>query len=29
MKDLPFAFASPEWSNEKGIGAALGFRLFG
>lgn len=29
MKDLPFAFASPEWSNEKGIGAALGFRLNG
>lgn len=29
MKDLPFAFASPEWSNEKGIGAALGFRLLG
>ncbi|MDR1528994.1 MAG: anaerobic carbon-monoxide dehydrogenase catalytic subunit [Burkholderiales bacterium] len=29
MKDLPFAFVSPEWSNEKGIGAALGFRLLG
>lgn len=29
MKDLPFAFASPEWSNEKGVGAALGFRLLG
>jgi len=26
---LPFAFASPEWSNEKGVGAALGFRLMG
>ena len=26
---LPFAFASPEWSNEKGIGAALSFRLLG
>lgn len=29
IKDLPFAFASPEWSNEKGLGAALGFRLLG
>jgi anaerobic carbon-monoxide dehydrogenase catalytic subunit len=29
IKDMPFAFASPEWSNEKGIGAALGFRLNG
>lgn len=29
IKNMPFAFASPEWSNEKGIGAALGFRLFG
>jgi carbon-monoxide dehydrogenase catalytic subunit len=27
--DLPVAFASPEWSNEKGIGAALSFRLLG
>ncbi len=26
---LPMAFSSPEWSNEKGIGAALGFRLLG
>jgi anaerobic carbon-monoxide dehydrogenase catalytic subunit len=26
---LPIAFSSPEWSNEKGIGAALGFRLLG
>lgn len=26
---MPFAFASPEWSNEKGVGAALGFRLLG
>ncbi|NTW52826.1 MAG: anaerobic carbon-monoxide dehydrogenase catalytic subunit [Chlorobiaceae bacterium] len=26
---LPLAFSSPEWSNEKGIGAALGFRLLG
>jgi carbon-monoxide dehydrogenase catalytic subunit len=29
IKNMPFALASPEWSNEKGIGAALGFRLFG
>lgn len=29
LKDLPFAFASPEWSNEKGVAAALGFRLLG
>jgi len=29
IKDMPYAFASPEWSNEKGIGAALAFRLFG
>lgn len=29
IKDMPFALASPEWSNEKGIGAALAFRLFG
>lgn len=29
IKDMPFALASPEWSNEKGIGAALGFRLNG
>lgn len=27
--ELPFAFASPEWGNEKGIGASLGFRLLG
>ncbi len=27
--DMPFAFSSPEWSNEKGVGAALGFRLLG
>lgn len=26
---LPFAFSSPEWSNEKGVGASLGFRLLG
>lgn len=29
IRELPFAFASPEWSNEKGVGAALGFRLLG
>jgi len=28
-KQMPLAFSSPEWSNEKGIGAALGFRLMG
>ena len=29
LKSMPFAFVSPEWSNEKGIGAALAFRLLG
>ena len=29
LKNLPLAFSSPEWSNEKGVGAALGFRLMG
>lgn len=29
IKDMPYALVSPEWSNEKGIGAALGFRMFG
>ena len=29
LYEMPFAFASPEWSNEKGIDAALGFRLMG
>lgn len=29
IKDMPFAFASPEWSNEKGICASLAFRLLG
>jgi carbon-monoxide dehydrogenase catalytic subunit len=29
IKDLPVALASPEWSNEKGVGAALSFRLLG
>ena len=27
--EMPYAFASPEWGNEKGIDAALGFRLMG
>ncbi len=27
--EMPFGFASPEWGNEKGIDAALGFRLMG
>jgi carbon-monoxide dehydrogenase catalytic subunit len=29
LTQLPLAFSSPEWSNEKGLGAALGFRLLG
>ncbi|MDR1872853.1 MAG: carbon monoxide dehydrogenase [Deltaproteobacteria bacterium] len=29
IKDLPLAFASPEWSNEKGLAAATAFRLLG
>ncbi|MDC7278519.1 anaerobic carbon-monoxide dehydrogenase catalytic subunit [Butyrivibrio fibrisolvens] len=29
MYKLPYAFCSPEWGNEKGIDAALGFRLNG
>lgn len=29
LYEMPFAFASPEWANEKGIDAALGFRLMG
>lgn len=29
LYELPFAFTSPEWGNEKGIDAALGFRLMG
>ncbi|MBK1699507.1 anaerobic carbon-monoxide dehydrogenase catalytic subunit [Thiococcus pfennigii] len=29
LRRLPLAFSSPEWSNEKGVGAALGFRLLG
>lgn len=27
--EMPFAFSSPEWGNEKGIDAQLGFRLLG
>ena len=26
---MPYAFSSPEWSNEKGLDASLAFRLFG
>lgn len=29
IKDMPYAFISPEWSNEKGICASLAFRLLG
>jgi len=29
LRRMPFAFSSPEWSNEKGVGAALSFRLMG
>ena len=29
IQEMPYAFTSPEWSNEKGIDAALGFRLMG
>lgn len=29
IKALPFAFSSPEWSNEKGTAAALSFRMLG
>ncbi len=29
MKDMPYAMSSPEWGNEKGVGAALAFRLLG
>ncbi|MDD4098421.1 MAG: carbon monoxide dehydrogenase, partial [Lentisphaeria bacterium] len=29
LKDMPYGFISPEYSNEKGICAALGFRLLG
>lgn len=27
--EMPYAFTSPEWGNEKGVDAALGFRLMG
>ena len=29
LKHLPLAVSSPEWSSEKGLGAAMGFRLLG
>lgn len=29
LPDLPYAFSSPEWSNEKGLDASLAFRLLG
>ena len=29
IKDMPYAFSSPEWSNEKGLDASLALRLFG
>jgi carbon-monoxide dehydrogenase catalytic subunit len=29
VKDMPYAFISPEWSNEKGVGASFAFRLNG
>lgn len=29
LTDMPFAQSSPEWANEKGVGAALAFRLLG
>lgn len=29
IRNMPFAFSSPEWSNEKGVCAALSFRLMG
>lgn len=29
LYEMPFAFTSPEWSNEKAIDASLGFRLMG
>lgn len=29
LKDMPFALSSPEWGNEKGVGAALAYRLLG
>ena len=29
LKEMPFDMSSPEWSNEKGVCASLGFRLHG
>ncbi len=29
IHEMPYAFTSPEWSNEKGLDASLGFRLMG
>lgn len=29
LYEMPYGFTSPEWGNEKGIDAALGFRLMG
>ena len=29
IKDMPYAFTSSEWANEKGLDASLAFRLFG
>lgn len=29
IRHMPYAFSSPEWSNEKGVCAALSFRLMG
>lgn len=29
LYEMPFAFSSPEWGNEKSIDASLGFRLMG
>ena len=29
MKDMPYAMSSPEWANEKGLGASYCFRLMG
>ncbi len=29
IADMPYGFTSPEWSNEKGLDASLGFRLLG
>ncbi len=29
LREMPYAQSSPEWANEKGVGAALAFRLLG